>query len=155
VLGLPLALADEIYQYQKADGTIVFTNKPVKNAKKVKLPPLSVYSSPMTKSDYQAAGYTAPMQHGQSNKLQSYANPLSTAGFNEVGRKQILSEELARERQALSDSQAALLEAKQNPLASEKNHPTEHANRLQALHDAITEHQKNIAILSQQLGINN
>jgi hypothetical protein len=34
VLGLPLALADEIYQYQKADGTIVFTNKPVKNAKK-------------------------------------------------------------------------------------------------------------------------
>ena len=42
--------ADDIYIYTDKNGNSVYTNKPVKNAQKVKLPPISVYSSPDRKS---------------------------------------------------------------------------------------------------------
>ena len=45
---------DTIYQYKDKNGATVFTNKPVKNGKKVVLPAITVYAAPMTQSDFKA-----------------------------------------------------------------------------------------------------
>lgn len=144
--------ADDIYLYTDKNGNSVYTNKPVKNAKKVKLPPISVYSSPMTKSDFAASGYTQP-NGAKITKI--YTKAVTPTYGNEIGRQQILAEELSREKQALNDSQQALTTAKQTKLASEMNQPEQYQARIQSLQDAVTEHQKNISTLSKQLGVNN
>ncbi len=144
--------ADDIYIYKDKNGNSVYTNKPVKNAQKVKLPPISVYSSPMTKNDYAATSYTQP---SRTKTTKIYTKTTVPAYGNEIGRQQILAEELSREKQALSDSQQALATAKQTKLASEINQPVQYQARIQSLQDAVTEHQKNISTLSTQLGVNN
>ena len=147
--------ADDIYQYQDKNGTVVFTNKPVKNAKKINLPPITVYASPMTKKDFQAKSYTEPNGSNLSPAgiKQIYVKDKSAnLGTNETGRRQILSEELAHERQGLEDAKSALKTAEQSMLPSEKNNPKQYHSRIQALQDAVTEHQKNIEILTAQLG---
>lgn len=162
------AAADDIYQYTAKNGTLVFTNKPVKNAQKVNLPPLTVYAAPMTRKDFAAQGYTAANVSSNSMKIYpynsfhypetNYTSRISKApqlGTNELGRQQILNEELDHEKQALADAQQLLLTGSQSALASEIDHPERHQARIQALQDAVTEHQKNIYILSDQLGINN
>jgi len=145
--------ADDIYLYKDKNGNSVYTNKPVKNAKKLNLPPLSVYSSPMSKRDYAAKGYTQAPNETKSTKI--YTKDTAPTYGNETGRQQILNEELNREKQALSDSQQALTTAKQTKLASEINQPEQYLARIQSLQDAVTEHQKNISTLSKQLGVNN
>ncbi len=152
-------IADEIYQYTDVKGNLVYTNKAIKNAKKVTLPPISVYSSPMTKSDYMANNYTNKVNNSaKNNKIPTIyprANTQKNIGTNEIGRRQLLTEELGKEKLALSDTQQALTTAKQTKLASEKNNPQLYQDRIQSLQDAVTEHTKNISILSNQLGISN
>lgn len=145
--------ADEIYQYTDKNGNLVFTNKHVINSKKLKLPPLTIYASPMTRNDYLAKGYTNNNKNNNKTLAQLYIakDTAYNPTLNDSSRNQILSEELWRERQALDDTVQALALAKKTPLASEKNNPQEYNNRLQALQDAITEHQKNINYLTQQL----
>ena len=144
--------AEDIYQYVDKNGTTVFSNKPVKGAKKVNLPPITVYASPMTKNDYNAAGYTNPVAPKKVKNI----NVVNTKnlGTNEVGRNQVLSDELQHEKQALSDAQKALDTGKQTKLDSEKNNPEQYQASIQGLQDAVTEHEKNIDILTKQLGGN-
>jgi hypothetical protein len=154
---LSLVYADDIYQYQDKNGAMVFTNKPVKNGKKVNLPPISVYAAPMTQRDYNSSGLTdKPGNPVASPGLAKIyvKNSSPSFGTNEVGRQQILNEELASEKQALTDSQQALTAGKATTLPSEQNNPVKYQTRIQALQDAVTEHQKNITILSKQLGSN-
>ncbi len=155
IIGLanPLTLmADTIYQYTNKDGTLVFTNKPTKNSSKVQLPPLNIYASPISKADLNAHSYTAT----QRALLAINASTQNTnRGMASTGRQQILQEELQKEKLAWDDARAALATAKQVPLPSEKDHPQLTDARLKALQDATLEHQKNIDILSQQLGLNN
>lgn len=142
--------ADNVYQYTDSKGQIVFTNKPVKNAKKVKLPPISVYAAPMSKNDYKSKNYTnKPNDNVAKIYVKKSADNLGT---NEVGRNEILNDELGKEKLALSDSQQALTQAKKTKLPSEQNNPELYQQRIQSLQDAVTEHQKNIDILSKQLG---
>ena len=145
--------ADDIYLYKDKNGNSVYTNKPVKNAKKLNLPPLSVYSSPMSKRDYEAKSYTEQPNETKSTKI--YTKDTAPTYGNETGRQQILNEELALEKQALSDSPQALTTANQTTLAREINQPEQYQVRIQSLQDAVTEHQKNISTLSKQLGVNN
>lgn len=143
--------ADNVYQYTDSKGQLVFTNKPVKNAKKVKLPPISVYAAPMTKSDYKGKSYNSkPSDNVAKIYVKKSADNLGT---NEVGRNEILNDELAKEKLALNDSQQALAQAKKTKLPSEQNNPELYQERIQGLQDAVTEHQKNIDILSKQLGL--
>lgn len=155
--------AQDIYQYKDKNGNTVFTNKLVKNAKKVTLPPLTVYASPMTKNDYNARNYTSPeLMHGNLKKMPTNEqrhgqgsinsdNATFTYTTNENGRRQILNEELTHEKQGLEDAVKALAVAKQTVLSSEINNPKQHDARIQALQDTIIEHQKNIKLLSAEL----
>ena len=150
---------DTIYQYKDKNGATVFTNKPVKNGKKVTLPAITVYAAPMTQNDFKAKGYTngtATKNNAiQDNSIKKiYTQSMSqNLGTNEVGRQQILNEELALEQKALTDSQQALQSGMATKLPSEQNNPDQYQTRIKALRDAVTEHQKNIDILSNQLGV--
>lgn len=143
-----IAHASDIYQYKDSSGRTVYTNKPVKGAKKVDLPPLSEYAAPMTSRDIQSKSYTGYSDtKATTGKITS--NNMST---NEQGRNKVLREELNREIQALKDSKQALNEGKKIHLGAENSNPSAYETRVQALQDAVTEHQKNIDILSKQLG---
>jgi hypothetical protein len=149
---------DTIYQYKDKNGATVFTNKPVKNGKKVTLPAITVYAAPMTQNDFKAKGYTkstATKNASQDSNIKKiYTQSMSqNLGTNEVGRQQILNEELALEQKALTDSQQALQSGMATKLPSEQNNPDQYQTRIKALRDAVTEHQKNIDILSNQLGV--
>lgn len=150
--------ADEIYQYQDKNGAMVFTNKPVKNAKKVNLPPLSVYAAPMTENDYNSSsltGKTSNSQRSSSGLAKIYVKDSSPSfGTNEAGRQQVLSDELDYEKQALKDAKQALING-QGKLTSEQKDPQAYQARIQGLKDAVTEHEKNIDILSRQVGRSN
>lgn len=138
------AFADDIYQYTDKNGRQVYTNKPVKNSTKMKLPALTIYNFPNKNSQT------------KDNVRKVYPKEVSTSYLpNQTGRQLVLSEELSKEKQALADSKDALAQAKKTPLASEKNNKDAYNTRIQALQDAITEHQKNIDVLSRQLNVGN
>lgn len=146
-----LSFASEIYCYTNKNGTTVCSNKGKAPADAINVHKFkgggTVYVSPtpLTKPQTQAtSGYKAKI-------VDRGLNSVNNRGTNETGRKQILRDELGQEKQALSDSQKALIDGKAK-LASEKNNPQKYNERMQSLQDAITEHQKNIATLSKQLG---
>ncbi|RTL12139.1 MAG: DUF4124 domain-containing protein [Neisseriaceae bacterium] len=158
IVSISCYASDTIYQYKDKNGATVFTNKPVKNGKKVVLPAITVYAAPMTQSDFKAKGYTnsttAKNAIQDSAIKKNYTQSINqNLGTNEVGRQQILNEELALEQKALTDSQQALQSGMATKLPSEQNNPEQYQARIKALRDAVTEHQKNIDILSNQLGI--
>lgn len=144
--------ADDVYKYVDKNGTTVYTNKPAQGSTKVALPPISVYTAPMTKNDYTAKAYTAPAL--PAKKGNPTISKRQNIGTNEKGRKQLLTHELEQEKIALQDAKQALLTGRSIKLDSEKNNSAQYQLRMQALQDAVIEHQKNIDILSRQLGIN-
>jgi DNA mismatch repair ATPase MutS len=157
------SFATTIYECVDSSGMSVFGTKNGKNCKKAELAEISVYAAPITQSDYQARGYTKKVpSYNKSNNSNSngvvakvYVKGTGNLGTNETGRTQILNEELGKEKLALTDSQQALVQAQKTKLQSEQNNPELYKQRIQALQDAVTEHQKNIEILSKQLGVRN
>lgn len=144
--------ADSVYEYVDKNGNVTYSNKPSKNAKKVTLPPISVYSAPMSLNSY--SNKPSAKNNSGIKTIYPKSSVPQYSGTNETGRKQILTEELASEKLALVDSQQALSEAKKIKLSSEKTNDASYQKRIQALEDSVTEHQKNIDILNKQLGFN-
>ena len=146
--------ADTVYENIDKNGNIIYSNKPSKNAKKVSLPPISIYSSPMKLNNSANKKYTNTSSNVKTIYPKNVNGSMQYKGTNENGRNQILSQELSSEKLALVDSQQALSEAKKVKLSSEKYDNNTYQKRIQGLQDAVTEHQKNIEILSKQLGVN-
>ena len=151
--------ADDIYQYRDQNGALVFTNRPNKKAQKVILPPISVYSVPMSKSDYQAKGYTNKKDvvtnenHKYITKIINNEDLYYGSMNREYERKQILAEELNKEGQAMVEAKEILRLTQEEKLSKNKQNPEQYQTKLQTIKDAIIEHEKNITYLSKQLGI--
>ena len=141
--------ASDIYQYIDKNGRMVYTNKAIKGAKKVNLPPLNVYAAPMSKSDVQSNSYT------NYNNTTSFSKKPRSFSSGEQARYKILQDELSRENQALIDAKQALTEGKLMHLGNESKNKEACITRTQALQDAVTEHQKNIEVLAKQLSKHN
>lgn len=138
------AIADNnVYSYQDANGNTIISNTPHTGSKQMTLPELPVYARPMSKSDALAHGYTNPPT---SYTVKTSSTP-STNSHAEAGRTALLTEELNHEQNALTTSQKLLVEAK----SMSHQDPKTYNNRIQILNDAITEHQKNIDILTKQI----
>jgi len=134
ILATSFAIADDIYQYTDSNNNIIISNKKTPNANKMELPPLTVYASPTTKKDIQG-GNTISNNSGRSNK-----------------RQQVLNEELNREKLALSNTQILLEQAKKLQLSKNSKEQQLAKEQINTLSDAINEHNKNIGILTKQLG---
>lgn len=145
--------ADDIYYYKDKAGITVYSNKPVANSQKLDLPPLSVYAKPMNYNDFNARGYTkAP---NSQNINPSNAMPSIPMNAAEKTRQQILQAELEREQQALKTTQQALNLRQQTPPINKNTVPDQLQNGTDPLQDALIVHQKNIELLSKQLGLIN
>lgn len=138
-----------VFSYKDNNGNTIVSNIPHSGSKEMSLPEVPVYVRPMTKSDFMAKKYTNRDLIYNNIKLhnQPSKNIDNNTSKNSIGRQQILTEELKHEQDALNTTQALLNDAK---YLSSKD-PKSYNNRIKILNDAITEHQKNIEILTKQL----
>ena len=86
LISLNLAYAsDNVYQYTDKNGMTVYTNKPVKNSKKLDLPALSVYAAPVTLNDYSAKGYFELVLTRLKNKQAGFVAAFGAADEDYAG----------------------------------------------------------------------
>jgi hypothetical protein len=145
---------NEVYEYQDSKGHTVFSNINKESiGKTITLPPLNIYAQPMSKSDVFAEHYTAkPVLTPTKAYLRINNSNLNNIYFSNKQnntRQQILSEELVKEKAALNNSQKTLIVSQKIKYSNENN--TEYNERIKALKDSITAHQKNIEILQKEL----
>lgn len=135
------ASASTIYRYVDKDGHVTFTNMPQPGAQAIIVTPAN--------PDTGSRGSVTP-RPGSSRSRQTAANvdvPSVDAGTQrnrDEGRRRILQSELDNEQKALAEARAALAEAKRKPGAAPA--------QLQRLQDAVTDRERNISALTQELG---
>ena len=135
----------ETCKYVDKDGRTIYSNVPVKNARKVscfQLPP-PVSSETSDQGSPQPATNTAPRSDGTSPRVPASAQ-------RPHDRRQSVEEALAREQEALGEAKRAL--AQQVRMHGGNERPdlgTE--ERLKPYQDAVTLHEKNLKSLSEEL----
>ena len=133
------ASAATIYKHVDKDGHVTFTNIPMRGARAVLVTPASNESAP------------APLRGSSSQRPSSAAAPAhipsvdsGTQRQRDEGRRRILQTELDNEQRALGEARQTLQDAS-------KKAGTPPA-QLQRLRDAVTDRERNIAALKQELG---
>lgn len=132
--------ADTIYKYVDKNGHVTFTNIPMRGAKAILRTPSS-----MDSSDSQPA----PPQGRADRPASSNASPGSqidsgTQRNRDDNRRRILQSELDNEKKALAQVQQELDEYRKKPGAN--------LAQIQKLQDAVTDRERNITALNQELG---
>lgn len=138
-----------IYEYVDESGNLVITNKHKVKARKMKLAPLVIYASPMTKNDLYTDGDTVNLPKSDLKTSPIHNWDKSIPNINETSRNFVLSEELTHEKEAFNSAQTLLTNARAGKLITEDN--TQYKNRLQMLQDNVEEHKKNIELLTSIL----
>lgn len=133
---------NDIYQYINKNGTTVYTNHKIKNAKKVMLPPLINYYNFPNQSD----------SYNHNTPIKNYSYNSRNNSNNQLNRINILQEELTKETVALQDAKNTLIQALKIKLIGEKK--SDYESRIKILTDTTTIHQKNISLLKNELGQN-
>ncbi len=135
------ATASTIYRYVDKDGHVTFTNMPQPGAQAIIVTPAN--------PDTGSRGSVTP-RPGSTRARAPAANvsvPSVDAGTQrnrDAGRRRILQTELDNEQKALAEARAALAEAKRKPGSAPA--------LLQRLQDAVTDRERNISALNQELG---
>lgn len=130
------ASATTIYKHVDKDGHVTFTDVPLRGARAVLVTPASdeAAPSPPRASSPRPASDAAP----------AHIPSVGTQRQRDEGRRRILQTELDNEQRALG-------EARQNLQDAGKKAGTPPA-QLQRLRDAVTDRERNIAALKQELG---
>ena len=132
----------DIYKRVDADGHVMYSNTPLKGAKKLHLPPLPTLPA-HTRSNSSAADFPqvdAATQKGRDNT-----------------RKQILEDELNSEEKALAEARNNLRTGTDNPEAyTDKDgkifpNVTKQDEKMKGLQEQVQLHEKNIAALKTEL----
>lgn len=142
--------ASDVYVYKDKNGHTVVSNIN-KNGFKITLPPLAVYAVPMSKSDVIANGYTEQLPFTTKKPLMSSINndELYFTSKQNTTRREILQDELNKEDAALADSTNLLKMSKS--IKSQNENTSVYQERIKALEDSVTEHEKNIEILKKEI----
>ena len=134
------ACADGIYKYVDAEGHVTYTNIPTKGAQRVQLTPLSSYRG--TESVKKRAASAGDVQIDSNTQKQ-----------RDGMQRKILEGELSKEQSELAKAQQALADGKATRNGDEHNYQ-KYLDRIKQLQDVVTEHEKNIAAIKQELGQN-
>lgn len=137
---LPVAVASTIYRYVDKDGNVTFTNMPMPGAQAINITPANTDGAAPGK----AAPRAAPRPRQPAANVQVPSVDAGTQRNRDEGRRRILQSELDNEQQALGEARQALAEARRKPGMA--------AAQLQRLQDAVTDRERNIAALNQELG---
>jgi hypothetical protein len=144
----------ETCKYQDAEGRIIYSNVPMKGAKKVMcFEPLAPVPAPAQKRKAQGPADFPKVDRGQQKQ-------------RDEGRRRILEEELLAEESRLADARKALEEGKQTPevytrqvtgpdgrLTTQtlRNVPKYEA-KIRALENEVELHERNVEALRKELG---
>ncbi|MDN0084468.1 DUF4124 domain-containing protein [Crenobacter sp. SG2305] len=134
--------AAPVYKYVDQSGNVTYTNVPVPGAQQIKLPPLQSDSprpTPLRPRSTSGNAASGAVQIAPSTQKQ-----------RDAGRRQILEQELSNERKALTDARQALADGQAVRNGNERNY-AKYQERIQKLQDAVTEREKNIQALQQEL----
>lgn len=132
----------EIYKRVDADGHVTYSSIPLKGAKKLHLEPLPTMDAP------------AKARNGENSDFRVNSE---TQSRRDITRRKILEDELATEQKALEDAQAKLKDAQANPEMSKNalgqifQNVAGNEEKLNALQDDVSSHQKNIDALNTEL----
>lgn len=135
------ALADTC-KYIDNDGHVIYSNAPVKNARK-----LTCFQEPAPPPPEQSKERAARPSTGES--VQKRVEPTVQRKRDEDRRK-ILEEELAREQKALEEAKKVLADQQAQRAGEERNYARVQ-ERVKPFQDTVTMHEKNISSIQQEL----
>jgi hypothetical protein len=146
VLSLAAAPAlAETCKYVDKDGRTIYSNVPVKNARK-----LACFEPPPTPSpEPSSAPANAPRSQTPTDPSRARVEP-NTQRQRDSDRRQILESELAREQDALNGAKKALAEQESMREGGERNY-ARMQERLKPYQDSVALHEKNVASLKQEI----
>ena len=131
------AHASTIYKYVDKDGHVTFTNIPISGAQPIMI-------NPAQRSAPQPSGNKARPGQARPTPANMPQIDSSTQHSRDQGRRRILQTELNNEQRALDDARQARDDYAKKPGAT--------AAQQQRLRDAVTDRERNIAALKQELG---
>jgi hypothetical protein len=133
----------ETCKYVDSEGRIIYSNVPVKRARKVTC--FEAPAPPPQPSTARPAGPSPSTSDAGHPRIDA-----STQRQRDEDRRKILEDELAREQKALDDARRALSEQEAQRSGDERNYARVQ-ERLKPLQEAVATHEKNIASLKQEL----
>jgi hypothetical protein len=147
-LGLSFSATAEIYKHVAPDGSVTYSNVPMKGATKLDIEP-PVTSSPPPKS----AKTPTPADFPRVDKNEQKQR--------DDKRRQILEEELAAERQALEEAKKALAEGEKDPEVFRvkgkdgktvvRRNVARYQEKIAQLQENVDLHQKNVELLEKEI----
>jgi hypothetical protein len=146
VLALPAApILAETCKYVDQDGRTIYSNVPIKNARKIVCfqPPPPVAAETPTPAPPAAVG-PRPLDTSKARV------DAPTQRKRDDERRQILEEELAREQDALAEARRALAEQESTRTGDERNYQRV-LERLKPFQEAVEVHEKNIASIKREM----
>lgn len=135
----------EIYKYVDPDGHVTYSSTPMKGAKRLDLEPLPTVQPPPVRSRSEASPSTFP-------KVDS-----TTQKSRDDTRRKILADELSTEERLLAEARKNLKEGEETPEIYRGKDGRTYRNmgkfeeKMKALQDDVTLHEKNIESLKSEL----
>jgi hypothetical protein len=146
ILLVPLLAAGptlaETCKYVDDEGRIIYSNVPIKRARKV-----TCFQPPAPAPPEPSARPAAPAAATNTGRPRVEAG---TQRKRDQDRRTILEDELAREQKALDDARKALTEQQALRSGDERNY-SQGQERLKPFQEAVAAHEKNIASIRQEL----
>ena len=133
----------ETCKYLDKDGRTIYSNVPIKNARKIACfqpPPPVAAETPAP-----APPVAQPVPDAGKTRVDS-----QTQRKRDDERRQILEEELAREQTALSEARRALSDQEATRLGDERNYQRVE-ERLKPYQEAVEAHERNIASIKREM----
>jgi len=134
----------ETCKYVDKDGRTIYSNMPIKNARK-----LVCFQPPAPVAAETPAPAPAPAVKPPDNPKARV--DASTQRKRDDERRQILEEELAREQDALAEARRALAEQESIRSGDERNYQRV-LDRLKPYQETVEMHEKNIASIKREMG---
>lgn len=151
LLALASPAAAVLCKYVDDAGHVTYSDSPVKGAKKASCfdpppPPPPAPAQPAARSAPAGAQQASvpPAAGGLPN-----VDP-STQRRRDESRRKILEDELAVEERGLAEARKALSDGEATRLGSERNYQR-YLDRVQGLKERVTQHERNISALKQEL----
>jgi hypothetical protein len=133
----------EIYKRVDADGHVTYSSTPLKGAKKLHLEPLPTMDAP------------GKLRNGENSS--DFRVNSETQNRRDNSRRKILEDELATEQKALEDARAKLKDGQENPevdrnaLGQTFKNVARNEEKLNALQEDVSSHEKNVEALKTEL----
>ena len=131
----------DIYKRVDDEGHVTYSSKPIKGAKKLHLEPLPTMAPPPKPSA--AEGFPRVNSETQNRRDDT--------------RRKILEDELATEQKALEDARVKLKEGRDNPEVYKNSsgqtfrNVAKYEEKVNALQEEVTTHEKNVEALQTEL----